>query len=121
MSIGSSTTELAASLPLSTMTPGGLAILDDGTLIRAVKLESALSPLRMSAKEMERTNRAVQEIPALLPDRQALQLMTSARPFDWGSQVNQLQRGRLRSTRRRSARSRRRALAPRRCRGRRPG
>jgi hypothetical protein len=91
MSIGSSTRELAANLPLSTVTPGGLAILDDGTLIRAVKLESALSPLRMSAKEMERTNKAVQEIPALLPDRQTLQLMTSARPFDWAGQVDALQ------------------------------
>ena len=83
--------EVASHLPISTITPEGLAILDDGTLLRAVRLEAALSPLRMSSTEMERTNRAVQEIPALLPDRQALQLITTARPFDWMTEVNQMQ------------------------------
>ena len=83
--------ELASFLPLTTITPDGLAILDDGTLIRAVRLEAALTPLRMSAAELERTNRAVQEIPALLPDRQALQLITTARPFDWTAEVNRVQ------------------------------
>lgn len=85
------TPELASRLPLSTISPEGLAILDDGTLIRAVRLDAALSPLRMSATEMDRTNRAVQEIPALLPDRQALQLITTARPFDWTVEVDQAQ------------------------------
>ena len=85
------TAELAASLPLTTITPDGLAILDNGTLIRAVRLEAALTPLRMSSTEMERTNRAVQEIPALLPDRQALQLITTARPFDWTTEVDRIQ------------------------------
>jgi hypothetical protein len=85
------TAELAASLPLTTITPDGLAILDNGTLIRAVRLEAALTPLRMSSTEMERTNRAVQEIPALLPDRQALQLITTARPFDWTTEVDRVQ------------------------------
>jgi hypothetical protein len=91
MSKRSHAAELAAQLPLTTITPDGLAILDDGTLIRAVRLEAALTPLRMSASELERTNRAVQEIPALLPDRQALQLITTARPFDWTVEVNQVQ------------------------------
>ena len=91
MSKRSRPAELASFLPLTTMTPDGLAILDDGTLIRAVRLEAALTPLRMSATELERTNRAVQEIPALLPDRQALQLITTARPFDWTAEVNRVQ------------------------------
>ena len=117
------TAELAASLPLTTITPDGLAILDNGTLIRAVRLEAALTPLRMSSTEMERTNRAVQEIPALLPDRQALQLITTARPFDWTTEVDriqattaQLERG---AGRRRSRRACRRALPA--CRRRRRG
>lgn len=91
MRLGTRTNELGSHLPLSTITPDGLAVLDDGTLLRAVKLESALTPLRMSPKEMERTNQAVQEIPALLPDRQALQLISTARPFDWVAEIDALQ------------------------------
>lgn len=83
--------ELAELLPLTTITPDGLAVLDNGTLIRAVRLESALTPLRMSDSELERANRAVQEIPALLSDRQALQLITTARPYDWAAQVTDIQ------------------------------
>jgi hypothetical protein len=83
--------EVGSLLPISTITHDGLAVLDDGTLIRAVKLDTALTPLRMSPKEMERTNRSVQEIPALLPDRQGLQLITTARPFDWAAEIDTMQ------------------------------
>jgi len=71
---------MGALLPLSAITPDGVAVLEDATLVRAVEL-TALAPLRMSPEQLERTGDLVGELAAKLPDRQSLQLITEAEPL----------------------------------------
>ncbi len=73
--------EVGALLPLSAITPDGVAVLDDATLVRAVEL-SPLAPLRMSPEQLERTGDLIGELAAKLPDRQSLQLITEAEPLE---------------------------------------
>jgi hypothetical protein len=77
-------------LPLSMITGDGTAVMDDGTLVRAVHLE-ALAPLRMSSEQLEQAARAVGELAARLPDKQALQLITRAEPLDTTAIVDDLE------------------------------
>ena len=73
--------ELGSELPLSSLDDTGLAVLEDGTLVRIVEV-GALAPLRMSDERLERTSRAMGELASLLPDHQSLQLITNAEPLD---------------------------------------
>jgi len=84
------TAALGRLLALSALTEDGLVVLADGRLVRVVELE-ALAPLRMSAEQLEPAARAVGELAARLPDRQALQLITRAEPLDTGAIVDELQ------------------------------
>lgn len=73
--------EVGSELPLSSLDETGLAVLEDGTLVRIVEV-SPLAPLRMSNERLERTSRAMGELASLLPDHQSLQLITNAEPLD---------------------------------------
>jgi hypothetical protein len=73
--------QLGSLLPIAAVTEDGLVILTDGTLLRAVKL-NALAPLRMSNEEGEQASRSLGDLATLLPDKQALQLITHANPLD---------------------------------------
>jgi hypothetical protein len=81
---------LGGLLPLSALGEDGLAVLCDGTLVRVVRLEG-LAPLRMSSEQLEHAARAVGELAARLPDRQALQLVTDAEPLDTTVIVDELE------------------------------
>jgi hypothetical protein len=73
--------QLGSLLPIAAVTDDGLVILTDGRLLRAVRL-NALAPLRMSSDEGEQISRSLADLATLLPDKQALQLITHADPFD---------------------------------------
>ena len=83
--------QLGRWLPLTAIRNDGLAALNDGRLLRAVRLE-ALAPLRMSVEQLEQASRAVGELAAHLPDRQSLQLITNAQPLDTEQLIDELHR-----------------------------
>ena len=83
--------QLGRWLPLTAIRDDGLAALNDGRLLRAVRLE-ALAPLRMSVEQLEHASRAVGELAAHLPDRQSLQLITNAQPLDTEQLIDELHR-----------------------------
>lgn len=74
---------------MTAITPDGLVVLDDATLVRVLELR-ALAPLRMSSEQLERTGGAIGELAAKLPDRQSLQLITQAEPLDTESLIAEL-------------------------------
>ena len=83
--------QLGRWLPLTAIRDDGLAALNDGRLLRAIRLE-ALAPLRMSVEQLEHASRAVGELAAHLPDRQSLQLITNAQPLDTEQLIDELHR-----------------------------
>jgi hypothetical protein len=76
-------------LPVTAITPDGLAVLDDATLVRVLDLRP-LAPLRLSSEQLERTGAAIGELAAKLPDRQSLQLVTQADPLKTEELVTEL-------------------------------
>ncbi len=73
--------EVGSLLPVSSIAPDGLCVVSDGTVLRALEL-AALAPLRMGSEPLQSTARAIAELAAMLCDRQALQLITHARPLN---------------------------------------
>ena len=74
---------------MTAITPDGLAVLDDATLVRVLELRP-LAPLRLSSEQLERTGAAIGELAGKLPDRQSLQLVTQADPLRTEDLVTEL-------------------------------
>jgi len=92
-----SSRHVGALLPLTSISADGVAVLDDATLVRVVEV-LPLAPLRMSGEQLERVGAAVGEMAAMLPDGQALQLITEATPLCAADVVDELQAGARRTS-----------------------